>query len=483
MGLESIVNKPGKTTKVEMQGPDPTRAFAIEAIGSQLRRFPDLAISADGAFAEGRDGAFAHAIVDGVLRRWLTLEYLVGRGLKQPFSAVEPDLRAVLLAGAAQLLLLDRVPDHAAIDQSVRHAKSRIREGAGGLVNAALRRVAELKGERGVRPADWALRRDVLLTAEGGAMRLNAEALPRDFASRLSVQTSHPEGLLRRWIAAHGEEGASAIALKGIDPAPTILNIEADEQGGAELIERGLAKPHDEKKAVVWTADRMRLRGMLEAGRVWVQDPSSADVVRTVAGAAPSSGVRLVVDLCAGQGTKTRQLVRAFADATVIAADVDGRRLETLRRVFAGQKRVRVEHAEDVAARSGEADLVLLDVPCSNSGVLARRVEARYRINGKSVAELVGIQRGILEIGARLARDGGVVAYSTCSLEPEENEEQKEWACRQLGLSVVAERRTSPRGSGGIDEATARDGSYVVVMRKGRSEASANGEEAYTLAR
>lgn len=370
MGLESVVSKHGIMPNAGIEGPDPTRAYAIEAIGSQVRRFPELAIGADGAFAEGRDGAFAHAIYDGVLRRWLTLEFVIGRGLKQAFGAVEPDLRAVLLAGAVQLLLLDRVPDHAAIDQSVRHAKARIREGAGGLVNAALRRVAELKGERGEQPADWMQRRDLLLTADGRALQLKAEILPRDFAERLSVQTSHPEGLLRRWIAAHGEEQASALALKGIAPVPTILNIEADESAGENLIDCDMAVRHEEKKALVWTADRMRLRAMLEKSRIWVQDPSSADVVRIVAGAVDAGTIRRVVDLCAGQGTKTRQLLRAFPNANVLAADVDGRRLDMLGRVFGGEKRVKVEHADAAAARVGEADLVLLDVPCSNSGVL-----------------------------------------------------------------------------------------------------------------
>ncbi len=426
-----------------------------------------MAITADGAFVEGRDGAFAHAIFDGVLRRWFTLEYLIGLGLKQQFGAVEPDLRAVLMAGAAQLLLLDRVPDHAAIDQSVRHAKARIREGAGGLVNAALRRVAELKGERGERPADWARRRDVLLTADGRAMQLRDHVLPQDFAERLSMQTSHPEGLVRRWIAVHGEDVASGFAMKGIAPAPTILNIEADEDAGAHLIDRDMAIQHDEPLALVWTADRVRMRAMLERSRMWVQDPSSADVVRVVAGAVDAMEIRRVVDLCAGQGTKTRQLLRAFPNANVMAADVDARRLEMLRKVFDRDKRVLVVHADEACKRVGEADLVLLDVPCSNSGVLARRVEARYRINGKSVGELVAIQRTILERGVSIARDGGIVAYSTCSLEPEENSQQRAWAGETLGLSVVAERATVPVGGCGLPEKSARDGSYVAVMKKG----------------
>lgn len=448
------------------EAPDPTRAYAIEAIAAQVRRFPDLTILGDGEFAEGRDGAFAHAIVDAVLRRWITLEFVIARGLKQPFSAIEPDLRAVLLAGAAQLLLLDRVPDHAAIDESVRHAKTRIRAGAGGLVNAALRRVAELKGERQVRPADWARRRDLLVTPDGKAMQMCAEVLPREFAHRLAIQTSHPERLLRRWIAAHGEENAAKFALKGIAPAPTILNIEANEAEGAALVERGLAARHEAPLALVWTAERAGLREVIARDQLWVQDPSSADVVRTASAIEGAEKVRRVVDLCAGQGTKTRQLLRCFRNASVLAADVDDRRLETLRRVFSAEPRIKVEHARDASARKGEADLVLLDVPCSNSGVLARRVEARYRIRGQSVAELVEIQRTILARGAAIVRDGGIVVYSTCSLEPEENIGQREWAQSDLGLSLVTERSNVPRGACGLDPSAARDGSYVAVMRK-----------------
>lgn len=466
-GLDSTVTKARIDIRGDAETPDPTRAYAIEAIAAQVRRYPDLEIRGEGDFADGRDGAFAHAIFDAVLRRWITLEFVIAKGLKQPISAIEPDLRAVLLAGAAQLLLLDRVPDHAAIDESVRHAKSRIRAGAGGLVNAALRRVAELKGERGDRPDDWMRRRDLLLMPDGKAMQLRAEILPREFAHRLSIQTSHPEGLLRRWIAAHGEENASRFAMKGIAPVPTILNIEADEAEGAALVARGLATRHEERFALVWSGDRASLRDILSRKRIWVQDPSSADVMRTVGAIDGADRVRRIVDLCAGQGTKTRQLLNGFRNASVLAADVDDRRLETLRGAFGSEPRVEVVHAGIAAERTGGADLVLLDVPCSNSGVLGRRVEARYRIRGQSVAELAEIQRTILARGAAIVREGGLVVYSTCSLEPEENSGQRTWAQSALGLSLVTERSNLPRGGCGLDPSTTRDGSYVAVMRKG----------------
>ncbi|MBS0186676.1 MAG: methyltransferase domain-containing protein [Planctomycetes bacterium] len=448
----------------DRQMPDAARAFAIETIASHVRRFPDLAISPEGAFDDSRDGAFSHAIVDGVLRRWFTLEFVIGLGLKQRFDALEPDLQAVLLAGAAQLLLLDRVPDHAALDESVRYAKARIRPGAGGLVNAVLRRVAELKGDRAAAPSNWADRRDLLLDGSGRVLHLQRPILPEDFTQRLSIQTSLPRGLLDRWVTAHGREVAASMALKATGPAPTILNIESDPAGGERLVTEGRAIRHNEPLAIVWKADRLSLRGVLQRERLWVQDPSSADVVRTVARLVPPGGIRTVLDLCAGQGTKTRQLARAFSQARIMAADVDRRRLAALREALPDAARVRVAHVEELGEPDA-ADLVLLDVPCSNSGVLARRVEARYRINAKAVGELQALQRSIVEKGLSLLRSGGILTYSTCSLEPEENQSQREWAVTTFGLELLGETRHLPAGAPGGDPTSARDGSYVAVMR------------------
>ncbi len=405
--------------------------------------------------------------MDAVLRRWLTLEYLIDLGLRTPMSGVEADVRAVLLAGAAQLLLLDRVPAHAAIDQSVRYAKQHIRVGAGGLVNAALRRVAELRKERIERPADWAERRDILALPDGRVMLLSGEVLPKELDRRLAIQTSHSAGLIGRWLAMFGEEAGAAIALKSIAPAPTVLNTEADPEAAARLVTKEKAVPHEETDAIVWKGARIALGAELSRTNLWAQDPSSAAVVRFIASLVPPKEVRRVVDLCAGRGTKTRQIIRAFPEASVIAADVDDARLADLAKVMDGVSGVRVMHAGRVreACERAGADLVLLDVPCSNSGVFARRVEARYRINRKSLAELVEMQRGIIATGAACVRAGGRIAYSTCSLEPEENELQKEWMAAEFGAEIAGELRTSPSGGPGGDPSRAHDGSYVTIVR------------------
>lgn len=448
-------------------GRDPVREKVITSIAAQVRRYPDLVIDTTLDESSGRDAAFAHAITDAVLRRWLTLEHILNLGMRTPMGGIEADVRAILMVGAAQLLFLDKVPPHAAIDQSVRDAKERVRAGAGGLVNAALRRVAELRGERIERPTDWASRKDLLVRSDGGAIQLTRDCLPDELYLRLAIQTSHPSGLIKRWITLHGEEVAAAIALKATAPAPTVVNTEMDGGTRERLIEARNAWAHEEADSLVWGSDRAHLQKLLASTKLWVQDPSSAHVVRFLAKQVDAGRVRNVVDLCAGQGTKTRQLLNAFPNAKIYAAEVDERRLRVLEATFANERRVRVVHADELRANAAEvgADFVLLDVPCSNSGVLARRVEARYRLNGKAVAELVAIQQGIMATGASLLKKGGLLAYSTCSIEPEEDQAQREWVCGTMQFEMIAESLTLPAGMPGGAPESARDGSYVFLAR------------------
>lgn len=451
---------------------DPVRDRVTGLVASMVATFPDLPLGADFDAFEGRDAAFAYAMHDAVLRRWLTLEFLIGLGLDRPLRSLEPGLQAVLLVGAAQMVLLDKVPPHAAIDQSVHIAKARIRVGAGGLVNAVLRRVSELCGERGPRGDDWRKRLDAVPLADGRSLQLTRACLPPEEVKRASVLTSTPKPLLDKWARAFGLDAASEIALKGIGSAPTILNTEACPEAARAMVQDGLLSPHRREHAFVWRGDRSKLAAALERSGAWVQDPASAEVVRTVAAAAgtDAAAAQLVVDLCAGQGTKTRQLLRAFPNATVIACEVDGERLATLERVFAREPRVRIVHAQHTPRACqdggvGVADVVLLDVPCGNSGVLSRRVEARYRLGGAALEELVGIQREILRTGHSLLRPGGLLAYSTCSLEHEENEAQRDFMIQTLGCVPMVDRRTTPAGVPGQDAALFHDGSFVAVGR------------------
>ena len=450
---------------------DPVRDRVAGHVAAMVASFPDLGLGVSFDEFEPRDAAFAHAIYDAVVRRWLTLEFLIGMGLSRPFRSLEPGVQSVLLCGATQIALFDKVPVHAAIDESVNIAKARIRVGAGGIVNAGLRRVAELCGDRVERPADWMTRRDCVPLGDGRAMMLARPCLPEEDAKRISVLCSIPKPLLERWGAAFGHVEASEVAIKTIGPAPTVVNA-AGVASGLTQSDAASLLPHERSGSFVWVGERRALGTFLERTGTWVQDPASAEVVPTVAAAAgrDADAMRLVVDLCAGQGTKTRQLLRAFPNATIIACEVDDDRLATLKRVFAGTARVKVLHAHHAPRACqdggvGVADVVLLDVPCSNTGVLSRRVEARYRLDAKSLDELVKLQREIIAVGRPLLRSGGLLAYSTCSLEQEENESQRDHIVSSCGGTLMVDRRTMPRGLPGEPFTRFNDGSYVAVAR------------------
>jgi 16S rRNA (cytosine967-C5)-methyltransferase len=177
---------------------------------------------------------------------------------------------------------------------------------------------------------------------------------------------------------------------------------------------------------------------------------------------------KLIVDACAGQGTKTRQLAETFPDAQIVATDIDHPRRAALEQAFASgphAERVTVIHHDRLDEWAGKADLVLLDVPCSNTGVLARRVEARYRATEAVVTELQSLQRQIVANAVKLLAPGGAILYSTCSLDPRENEDMVEWATRWHGFESTRMHRRMPSGGPGEADTTYSDGSFAALLR------------------
>ncbi len=440
------------------------RDIVHRALAHQAERYPDLDLAPlDVSGLDARDAAFAHAVYDSALRRWVTLGFLIDGFVARGFGSLEPRVRGVLLAGAAQLLLLERVPPHAALNESVDWVKVHVKPAAAGLVNAVLRRVSELvhgfaEGlpEQAERVA-WTQGRDQLPLGDGTAVVLRLLAFPEPMLERVAIATSHPVALVARWARAFGEEAALRLAIHGLVMPPTVLYTQFATAGVEGSV------PHAEPGHCVFSGSRGELVRLLERERdVWVQDAASSKAVASVAGMTPA----VVIDACAGQGTKTRQLAETFPKARIIATDVDERRLGALRAVARRHANVQVIEPGALRAWTGRADLVLLDVPCSNSGVLPRRVEARYRCDGAQMERLVGVQREILREGAALARKGGAVVYSTCSIEMEENEHQVAWAEKTLGMRASGALRTMPAGQPGDDPAGYHDGSFSALLTK-----------------
>ena len=426
---------------------DPARLAAAGAAVRLAARFPDLPlIEPEVARLSPADARLCTAIHRHSLQRWLTIEAVLQGALRQPVAKLDPVVRGVLVNAGAQLLFMDRLPDYAVIDGAVALTRKLDRKRATGLVNTTLRKVAGFVA--GPEDQPWAPAADAVPLAVAGAdapatVRLSRPLLPKpdNLLAHLSVAASLPLPLLQRWFKLFGRERATEIALQGLVSPPTyVIEDEAPrrwEGSHAELIE--------------FLADAPARR---------VQDPASLASVAAVkaVGVDPNR----VLDLCAGRGTKSRQLAAVFPGAQVDAWDPDAARAADLG--LAAEAVGNLDMLDAVPAEGGRYDLVVLDVPCSNTGVLARRPGARYRATARSRDSLVALQREIIAEGLKQLAPGGHLLYCTCSIDPEENEDQAQWLVAESGGGEVRAQATllPLAGPGG------HDGSYHALIRLNR---------------
>ena len=340
----------------------------------ETRAFPDrmLAGSQD-------DRAFVMDLVYTTIRRYRALEWILGRLTRLP----QGETRAALLIGAAQLLYMQDVADYAAVNETVAAAKRASRV-SGGFVNAVLRNLIR--------------RRDELLAA------LAQEQPP--------VRLSHPTSLYRRWAKRYGEAGAEALCEWNNRPAETFLAFPPGAETPFAVLPRG---------------ERVDRQPGYAEGAFIVQDPAPAVAVALL-DARPG---QRVLDACAAPGGKTVQLAwRMRGEGELVACDLYENRLETVRRNLARTRQGWVTTAAadfsrpDGHSLTGTFDRILLDAPCSNTGVLRRRVDARWRWNKERMAACRASQAALLDTLSGLLAPGGTLVYSTCSLEPEENGDQ-----------------------------------------------------------
>lgn len=251
-----------------------------------------------------------------------------------------------------------------------------------------------------------------------------------------------------------------SVCLHGIKNPPTVIAVEEGWRDTLSDQVKGLMRPHDRPGFAIWRGSHDELVQFLAGHPARrVQDPASAMAVQAVSGFAATS----CVDYCAGRGTKTHQLALQFPQASVLATDADIQRLAVLRKAFTEHPTVIVVGPEQVESvcSPGSVDLLLLDVPCTNSGVLGRRPEARYRFNGTTLKSLVDLQRAIIRRASGLLRPGGHLLYSTCSLESQENQDQVQWIAQELGAAQVSESLTLPAGEG----VAYHGGGYYALLR------------------
>lgn len=435
------------------QRPINARAAAAVSITNAAKRFPDLpAVSLEVTGLAPRDAALATAIQRTTLQRWITLEFMLDRVLDKPLNTMEAPMQGVLLTGATQLVFMQRLPAHAVVDEQVSLARHFVRAGASGMVNAVLRKVADMV--KAVEPdTPWKPARD-RLPFEGGSILLDSPMLPpTEFTARhLAVATSHPRALINRWSQPHGKQRVIDLCCHGSETPPIIVTV---EQGfDADITE--WYQPHEMPGFLVWRGDQPALRDFIDQHPDRrVQDPASGLPVRSTEDLTFSRGL----DYCAGRGTKTRQLAALHPNATIAATDVDGERRAALSRSTKLLNNVIVVGPESQPRE--QIDFLLLDVPCSNTAVLARRPEARYRFDSRSFNSLISLQREIMRHTIGWVAPGGVILYSTCSMEREENRGQADWLAQLIRGRVEHDHQALPSGRG----VTYQDGGYHALIR------------------
>ncbi len=372
------------------------------------------------------DRSLALDVAAGVVRRSRTLDVIVQSRISRPRHKVEPDLWRVLRIGAYQLLF-SRTPDHAAVDSTVDLCRQLDRPRWTGFVNGVLRGVGRLlSDEPATGPAATSLP-----TSHQQWRRLTEAILPDPNTQRMQYYAdafSLPQILAERWTLRLSDADLIAACFHTIDPPSTSLRVNSMRTERASvlqsLIDAGCKASAGRTSGSIQLEQSPRLETLpgYSDGFWSVQDEAAMSASLLLA---PQPG-ESILDLCAAPGGKTTHLAELSGDkAAIVACDVANGRLQRIRD-NAARLQLKSIHpivipkdGHDLPA--GPFDAVLVDVPCSNTGVLNRRPEARWRFEQHGLEELVVLQTRLLLQACHLVRPGGRVVYSTCSMEAEEN--------------------------------------------------------------
>jgi len=396
---------------------------------------------------------------------------------------ITKSLLAVIRIGVCELIYSPESPPYSIVNEAVNTAKRTGGRKQTGFVNAVLREVLRHIAERRTQLDAADPRRTLPQSPEAGCA-FDTDFLPdprTDFAWHAGVSFSLPLWLVEDWQAEFGLDRTRDICFGSHRRPGLYVRINPLKTSGTELLERLTAAGVQAEPAPVDAPPRdcdgkhedqslLRVVGPQSVAQL----PGFADGLFTVQDLSASNAVRLldpqphwtILDLCAAPGTKTTQLAELTQDsAKIIASDIDAERLAKLEenRTRLGLNSVTVVSYDTLEQEApGAFDAVLLDVPCSNTGVLARRIEVRFRIDAASVKKLTRTQQGLLEKAAPLVKSGGRICYSTCSIQRAENSDQvRAFLQAHPQFELAREELILPSASN-FDH----DGAYAAVLMK-----------------
>ena len=429
-----------------------TRIAAAQVMG-ELRsgELLDAAFDRRTSRLDARDRRWARELVYGSLRKRSVLDAYLSERVKGGFGRLDGDLIDLLRLGAYQLLFMGSVPAYAAIGQTVELAKKRHGIGASKLVNAVLRR----------------LDRD----RDNLALPVSADPV-----QALALEHSHPNWMVARWVGRWGLEETRRLLAANNSEAPLAARpmhvVREQLEAALEAADVHVEDAPLVRDSLVLAGPIASLRELsaFKKGQFHLQDPASTLV--TLYAAVPSGAI--VADICAAPGGKAIELARTAS--VVFASDLSYQRLrrvqENIERLELENVRAFVADGRKPAAR--QMDLVLLDAPCTGTGTFRRHPDARWRLKPSDLAVMAALQRELLQSAAAQVRPGGLLVYSTCSLEPEENDAQVERFLRENPTWQVEPPPAGSVPASVLDSGLLRvlpqvhgtDGAFAVRLRK-----------------
>jgi 16S rRNA (cytosine967-C5)-methyltransferase len=356
--------------------------------------------------------AVVERIVRGTQEQKSVLDLMITKHLTRPVKDLPPWIMALLRVSTYQIGWFDSISPKAIVNEAVELVKSGRFRGLAGLVNAVLRRVAEqMPQQRGVQKAP-------------------------ETAAEVAEQFSHPQWLVERWVKTFGLNEAIEICRGNNSPWGTGLRLNTTRATPEELVKRlaedGVeAIPGRYSRECLWVA-RLPKNRRIEAlrafseGLFFIQDESAAIIAEYVGATAGET----VIDLCSAPGGKACSMAMGMRDqGTVIALDRHSRKLERVRENTErlGLRSVSPVVGDGIEWRREPVDRVLVDAPCSGVGVIGRKPDIRWKRTAEDFHELKKLQTGLLRNAASLVKAGGMLVYSTCSIDPQENGEIVRW--------------------------------------------------------
>lgn len=406
-------------------------------------------------YLDKKDRAFITRLSEGTIQRMIELDYILNQFSKVKVNKMKPVIRNILRMGVYQLKYMDAVPASAACNEAVKLAKKKGFGSLSGFVNGVLRNVSR------------------------NLEQITYPDAVKEPVAALSVRYSIPEWLTAQWLAEYGRDQTEQMMQAFLTDAPITIRTNLKRTTPEELREKLEAEgvtvePLDMEKYpelpyafAISGFDYLNGLNSFREGLFYVQDLSSMLVAEW---AAPKAG-DVCIDVCGAPGGKSIHLAEKLdGTGSVEARDISDHKVELIQENIARHqlsnitaKRWDATVSDEEAA--GKADIVIADLPCSGLGVLRKKTDIKYRMSERAEAELVELQRSILNVVASYVKPGGTLMYSTCTIHRAENEENVAWFTAQHPEFMVEKMRQI------FPEKTLGDGFFIArLVRREKME-------------